>query len=70
LWQPFRALEGIPTLVLRGQLSDLLSAATVKAMKAQMPALRAVTVKRVGHPPTLAEPDAQKAIASLLAEVA
>ena len=69
-WPAFRALGGIPTLVLRGQLSDLLSAATLKAMKAEMPSLKAVTVKRVGHPPTLAEPDAQKAIASFLAEVA
>ena len=68
LWAAFRALAAIPTLVLRGQLSDLLSAATVKAMKADRPGLKTLTVKRVGHPPTLAEPDAQKAIASFLAE--
>ena len=61
---------GIPALVLRGQLSDLLSAATVKQMKAELPGLKAVTVPRVGHPPTLAESQAQKAIAALLAEVA
>jgi len=70
LWPAFRALRDVPTLALRGQLSDLLSAATLKAMKAEMPAIKTVTVKRVGHPPTLAEPDAQKAIASFLAEVA
>ena len=70
LWGALRALAGIPTLVLRGQLSDLLSAATVKKMQAELPGLRAVTVPRVGHPPTLAEPAAQQAIAELLAEVA
>ena len=70
LWPAFRALAGMPALVLRGQLSDLLSAATVKTMKAELPGLKAVTVPRVGHPPTLAEPQAQKAIAALLAEVA
>lgn len=69
-WPAFRALAGIPTLLLRGELSDLLSAATVKRMKAALPWLKTVTVKRVGHPPTLAEPEAQRAIADLLAEVA
>jgi pimeloyl-ACP methyl ester carboxylesterase len=70
LWAAFRALRDVPTLVLRGELSDLLSAATVRTMKKELPRLKAVTVKRVGHAPTLAEPDAQKAIADFLAEVA
>jgi pimeloyl-ACP methyl ester carboxylesterase len=70
LWPAFRALRGVPALVLRGELSDLLSAATVKAMKKDLPGLQAVTVKRVGHAPTLAEPEAQQAIAAFLAEVA
>lgn len=70
LWPSFRALAGIPALVLRGELSDLLSAATVERMKAELPGLNAVTVPRVGHPPTLAEPQAQQAISELLAEFA
>jgi pimeloyl-ACP methyl ester carboxylesterase len=70
LWPAFRSLAGIPTLLLRGQLSDLLSVATVRTMKEALPSLKAVTVPRVGHPPTLAEPQAQKAIAALLTEVA
>nr|WP_166179134.1 alpha/beta hydrolase [Altererythrobacter segetis] len=70
LWGALRALAGIPTLALRGELSDLLSAATVAKMQAELPGLKAVTVPRVGHPPTLAEPQAQQAIADLLAEVA
>jgi len=70
MWPAFRSLSGIPTLLLRGAASDLLSAATAKKMKAALPDLRVVTVPRVGHPPTLAEPQAQAAIADLLAEVA
>jgi pimeloyl-ACP methyl ester carboxylesterase len=70
LWAAFRALEGIPTLLLRGQLSDLLSAATVKRMKEALPQMKAVTVKRVGHAPTLDEPEAAKAIADFLAGIA
>jgi pimeloyl-ACP methyl ester carboxylesterase len=70
LWAAFRALRDTPTLLLRGQLSDLLSVATVKAMKQELPRMKAVTVKRVGHAPTLAEPDAQKALVDFLAEVA
>lgn len=70
MWSAFRALAGIPTLLLRGATSDLLSAATAKKMKTALPELRVETVPRVGHPPTLAEPEAQSAIAGLLAEVA
>jgi pimeloyl-ACP methyl ester carboxylesterase len=70
LWSAFRALWQTPTLVLRGELSDVLSPATVKKMKAELPHMKAVEVKRVGHAPTLAEPDAQQAIADFLAEVA
>ena len=70
LWAAFRALQDRPTLLLRGQLSDVLSVATVKKMKQALPHMKATTVKRVGHAPTLAEPDAQQAIADFLAEVA
>ena len=70
LWPAFRELAGLPALVLRGELSELLSPETVTAMQAALPGLKAVTVPRVGHPPTLAEPIAQQAIAELLAEAA
>lgn len=69
LWPALRALAEIPTLVLQGEVSDLLSAATVERMQRELPRLKAVTVAGVGHPPTLAEPEAQAAIAELLAEV-
>jgi len=67
LWDAFRGLDGIPSLVLRGELSDLLSAETVRRMVAENPAMEAVTVPRVGHAPTLDEPVAQEAIERLLA---
>jgi pimeloyl-ACP methyl ester carboxylesterase len=70
LWPAFRALAGMPSLILRGELSDLLSAATVARMQAEVPGIRAATVPRVGHAPTLGEAEAQRAIAELLAEVA
>ena len=70
LWPAFRALAGKPLLVLRGELSDLLAPATVERMLAEAPGAEAVTVPRVGHPPTLAEPEAVEAVARWLERVA
>jgi len=70
MWPALRALSGISTLLLRGELSDLLSPETVARMETELPRLRSASVPGVGHPPTLAEPEAQAAIATLLAEVA
>nr|WP_137680061.1 alpha/beta hydrolase [Aurantiacibacter suaedae] len=69
LWPAFEALRGKPGLVLRGELSDLLSPATFTAMGERLPGFDCVTVPRVGHAPTLAEPEAQAAIARLLDRV-
>jgi pimeloyl-ACP methyl ester carboxylesterase len=69
LWGAFRALRGVPTLLLRGELSDLLSEATVARMGEENPALEAVTVPRVGHAPTLDEPVAAEAIERFLARL-
>lgn len=66
LWPAFRALAGRPVLTLRGQLSDILSAATVQRMKKELPDMAAVTVGKVGHSPTLGEPAALRAIKRLL----
>jgi len=70
LWPAFRALAGIPSLIVHGGISDLLSAGTVEMMKAEMPSMESVTVPRVGHAPTLEEPEAVKAIDALLKRVA
>ncbi|QZH75313.1 MAG: alpha/beta hydrolase [Erythrobacter sp.] len=70
MWPAFEALAGRPVLALRGELSDILSAATHSRMAATLPDCEAVTVPRVGHTPTLEEPEAQSAIARLLGRVA
>ena len=67
LWPAFNAMTHVPTLLLRGELSNLLSAATVGKMKAAHNQLTAVTVPRVGHAPTLDEPEAMAAIDAFLA---
>lgn len=69
LWEAFDALEGVPMLLLRGELSDLLSEATVAQMADRNSALRVVTVPRVGHAPTLDEPEARDAIDALLESI-
>lgn len=69
LWPAFGSLPPVPKLVLRGGLSDLLSAATLKAMPKAMGQTQVLTVKRVGHVPTLEEPEARAAIAALLDKV-
>ncbi len=70
MWPAFRALAGRPALAIRGELSDILSAATLERMKREVPELHTATVERAGHAPTLEEPEAQQAIARLLAKVA
>ena len=69
LWPAFRALAGIPSLVVHGALSDVLSAESVGKMTAELPMMESVTVPRVGHAPTLDEPAAQQAIDDLLNRV-
>ncbi len=52
LWPLYDALR-CPTLVLRGQVSDLLSRDTAQAMTRRGPRARLVEVAGVGHAPTL-----------------
>ena len=66
LWPAFEALSGRPVLVVRGELSDLLSEATLSKMLARVPGTEAVLVPGVGHAPTLSEPEVQAAIERLL----
>lgn len=70
MWPVFRALAGRPVLAIRGELSDILSPATLARMQRELPDLTAVTIPRTGHAPTLEEPAAQAAIARLLAQFA
>ena len=70
LWPAFQALDGRPVLLLRGGLSDILSAANLKKMAAKLTDCEAVTVPRVGHALMLDEPKAVAAIDRLLVRVA
>jgi len=69
LWPVFRALNGIPSLIVRGEISDLLSAETVAKMLAENTEMASVTIPNVGHAPTLDEPEAVAAIDDLLKRV-
>lgn len=62
LWPQFGALKPFAVTVLRGENSDLLSAATVAEMRRRHPRLAAWTIRHRGHVPFLDEPDAQMAI--------
>jgi pimeloyl-ACP methyl ester carboxylesterase len=70
LWLAFEALRDVPMLLVRGELSDLLSPDTVKQMGVRNPKLRSITVPRVGHAPTLDEPEVREAIHALLDAIA
>jgi pimeloyl-ACP methyl ester carboxylesterase len=69
LWAALTTLKDRPVGVLRGELSDLLSPETLAEMGRVLPGLDAVTVPRVGHVPTLEEPESRAALARLLAKV-
>lgn len=69
LWAVFDAMGDTPLLVVRGALSDILSATTVAEMQRRRPDLEAVEVPRVGHAPMLDEPAALAAIETFLARV-
>lgn len=62
LWPFFRALRRVPTLALRGALSDVLSLETFERMALAKPDLERVTVPDAGHAPTFNEPKAAAAI--------
>jgi pimeloyl-ACP methyl ester carboxylesterase len=68
LWPGIDALADKPVLVIRGAISDILSADTLEAMKARHPGMETVTVADTGHAPTLSEPEAIAAIERFLAE--
>lgn len=67
-WALFKNLTGLPLLVLRGELSDLLSEACFLRMQSEQPELTAVEVPGVGHAPALDEEAAVSAIRHFLAQ--
>jgi pimeloyl-ACP methyl ester carboxylesterase len=69
LWPLFRALAAVPTLVIRGVLSDILSAATLARMQQEKPDLETLVLPGRGHAPTLDEPATRVAIHRLLERI-
>jgi pimeloyl-ACP methyl ester carboxylesterase len=69
LWPLYAALKPVPTLAIRGELSDVLSVATFDRMQREKPDLQRVTVARRGHPPLLDEPECVAAIDAFLVDL-
>jgi len=68
LWPLWQALDAKPVLLVRGALSDLLTADTALRMKqAHQGVFVQVDVPRRGHPPVLDEPEVLPAIREFLA---
>ncbi len=68
MWEHFESLFQVPVMVLRGENSDLLSAATVQEMQARHPALTSVVIRNEGHAPLLLDRFSQRAISDFLVQ--
>src|SRR5271169_34652 len=68
MWPLFSLIKRVPLLVIRGALSDLLSAATVERMAREHAGLEHITVANRGHAPLLNEPECVRAIDAFVAQ--
>lgn len=69
-WRLFlRIARKRPALLVRGALSDIVSAETARKMKRRAPALDIAEVPDVGHAPLLIEPAARTAIGDFLGRI-
>jgi len=69
LWPMWGALRSIPMLAIRGERSDVLTAATLARMAREAPGLRTLTVANRAHAPTLDEPSCGAEIERFLASL-
>ena len=69
MWPLFKALGQKPLLVVRGAISDLLSAESLDKMHTAVPSMKSVTVPETGHAPMLGEPEVVPAIDDFLASL-
>lgn len=68
-WVLFEGLKDIPTMVLHGELSDILTMDIVERMLDKKPDLEHVIVPGVGHVPLLDEPVSLQAIDTFLERI-
>ena len=69
MWRALAVLTSVPTLIVRGAKSDVLSATTAARMAETLDDGELVTIAGVGHTPTLGEPEAEAGIDRLLARI-
>ena len=62
LWPLWRGAARVPLLLVHGEASDILAAATVARMRKSRPDMAVATLPGIGHAPTLSEPRAAAAI--------
>jgi pimeloyl-ACP methyl ester carboxylesterase len=67
MWEHFESLRQKPLMVLRGENSDILSAATVLEMQARNPNLTTALIRNEGHAPLLLDRFSQRLIADFIA---
>jgi pimeloyl-ACP methyl ester carboxylesterase len=68
-WRLFEDLARVPTLLIHGVLSDILTGPIIEKMRQQKPDLQVVPVQNRGHAPLLDEKEAVDAIATFLESV-
>src|SRR5207248_2979728 len=66
LWNEFNALARVPVLVIRGELSDILSTATVRTMRERHPDLESIEIADHGHVPLLEDAPLLQRIAAFV----
>lgn len=69
LWAQFGALKHAGLLVIRGEMSDILSAATVAQMRVRHPNCATLDVKGEGHAPLLMDQPSIAAVSRFLADM-
>lgn len=66
LWPQYKALSAMPTLVIRGELSGLLTPETLARMEETHPRMEIFVAECEGHAPMLWDAESQKRIATFI----
>ncbi|GAA6136941.1 alpha/beta hydrolase [Arenicella sp. 4NH20-0111] len=69
LWPVFDAMGDVPLLLIRGELSDIISTNCVAKMRERRPAMAYAQIPNVGHAPLLSEPCSISAIEQFLSSL-